>query len=208
MPGAGNAPSAEKAWNGTADTGLFLGILGRDGAMAEYLTLPASNLLPVPPALSDEKAVFTEPLAAVLEILEQVKIQPDHRVAVIGDGKLGLLICMVLRLTGCDLVLVGKHPEKMKLFTDMQGSTITLDAFCADDDRFDVVVEASGHPSGWELAVSRVKPRGIIVLKSTYHGSLNFNPAPLVIDEITVVRVSMRAVRPGPEVDGIGSGRS
>ena len=164
-----------------------LGILGRDGAMAEYLTLPASNLLPVPPALSDEKAVFTEPLAAALEILEQVKIQPDHRVAVIGDGKLGLLICMVLRLTGCDLVLVGKHPEKMKLFTDMQGSTITLDEFGAGDDRFDVVVEASGHPSGWELAVSRVKPRGVIVLKSTYHGSLNFNPAPLVIDEITVV---------------------
>ena len=70
---------------------------------------------------------------------------------------------MVLRLTGCDLVLVGKHPEKMKLFTDMQGSTITLDAFCADDDRFDVVVEASGHPSGWELVVNRVKPRGTIV---------------------------------------------
>jgi len=164
-----------------------LGILGRDGAMAEYLTLPASNLLAVPPALPDEKAVFTEPLAAALEILEQVKIQPDHRVAVIGDGRLGLLICMVLRLTGCDLVLVGKHPEKMKLFTDMQGSTISLDEFCPSDDRFDVVVESSGHPSGWELAINRVKPRGTIVLKSTYHGSLNFNPAPLVIDEITVV---------------------
>lgn len=164
-----------------------LGILGRDGAMAEYLTLPASNLLPVPPSLPDEKAVFTEPLAAALEILEQVKIQPADRVAVIGDGKLGLLICMVLRLTGCDLVLVGKHPEKMKLFTDMKGSTIFLDEFCARDDHYDVVVEASGHQSGWELAVSRVKPRGVIVLKSTYHGSLNFNPAPLVIDEITVV---------------------
>jgi threonine dehydrogenase-like Zn-dependent dehydrogenase len=164
-----------------------LGILGRDGAMAEYLTLPASNLVPVPPDLSDEKAVFTEPLAAALEILEQVKIQPDHRVAVIGDGKLGLLICMVLRLTGCDLVLVGKHPEKLKLFADMHGSTNPLDTFCATDDRFDVIVEASGHPSGWELAVSRVKPRGTIILKSTYHGSLDFNPAPLVIDEITVV---------------------
>ncbi len=164
-----------------------LGILGRDGAMAEYLTLPASNLLPVPPSLPDEKAVFSEPLAAALEILEQVKIQPADRVAVIGDGKLGLLICMVLRLTGCDLVLVGKHPEKMKLFTDMKGLTISLDEFCARDDRFDVMVEASGNQSGWDLAVSRVKPRGVIVLKSTYHGSLNFNPAPLVIDEITVV---------------------
>jgi threonine dehydrogenase-like Zn-dependent dehydrogenase len=164
-----------------------LGILGRDGAMAEYLTLPASNLVPVPDDLPNEKAVFTEPLAAALEILEQVKIQPAHRVAVLGDGKLGLLICMVLRLTGCDLVLVGKHPEKMKFFEDMHGSTIPLDAFRATDDRFDVIVESSGHPSGWELAVSRVEPRGTIILKSTYHGSLNFNPAPLVIDEITVV---------------------
>jgi threonine dehydrogenase-like Zn-dependent dehydrogenase len=164
-----------------------LGILGREGALAEYLTLPATNLSPVPDGLPDEKAVFTEPLAAALEILEQVKIEPEHRVAVIGDGKLGLLICMVLRLTGCDLLLVGKHPEKMELFSTIGGSIISLDEFRGRDDRFDVVVEASGHPSGWELAVSRVKPRGTVVLKSTYHGSLNFNTAPLVIDEITVL---------------------
>ncbi len=164
-----------------------LGILGRDGAMAEYLTLPTSNLVPVPPTLSDEKAVFTEPLAAALEILEQVKIRPEDSVAVIGDGRLGLLVCMVLRLTGCNLLLVGKHPEKLEFFTRMHGSSITLDSFRSREGRFDVVVEASGHPSGWELAVRRVKPRGIIVLKSTYHGGFDFNPAPLVIDEITVV---------------------
>ncbi|MGB6068586.1 MAG: alcohol dehydrogenase catalytic domain-containing protein [Desulfomonilaceae bacterium] len=164
-----------------------LGILGRDGAMAEYLTLPTSNLVPVPHTLSDEQAIFTEPLAAALEILEQVKIRPEDRVAVIGDGRLGLLVCMVLRLTGCDLLLVGKHPEKLEFFARMNGSTITLDSFNARDDRFDAVVEASGHPSGWGLAVSRVKPRGAIVLKSTYHGGFDFNPAPLVIDEIRVV---------------------
>jgi alcohol dehydrogenase len=164
-----------------------LGISGRDGAMAEYLTLPAGNLVPVPPSVPDRKAVFTEPLAAALEILEQVKIAPAYRVAVLGDGKLGQLVSMVLRLTGCDPVLVGKHPEKMALFTHLGGCVMHLDDFMNTQERYDVVVEASGSPSGWELAVKRVKPRGTLVLKSTYHGALNFNPAPLVIDEITVV---------------------
>lgn len=164
-----------------------LGILGRNGAMAEYVTLPTENLLPVPASVSDSKAVFTEPLAAALEIMEQVNIAPSSRVAVMGDGKLGLLIGMVLRLTGCDPLLIGKHPEKMALFEHLGGSVTTLDSFVNTDERFDVVVEASGSPSGWDLAVKRVRPRGTLVLKSTYHGSLNFNPAALVIGEITVV---------------------
>ncbi|MFH1113556.1 MAG: alcohol dehydrogenase catalytic domain-containing protein [Pseudomonadota bacterium] len=164
-----------------------LGILKRDGAFAEYLCLPASNLVEVPQGLSDEEAVFTEPLAAALEILEQVHITPADRVMVIGDGKLGLLIGMVLRLTGCDLLLAGKHPEKLHLLGRMGVSTMTLQEPARRDDLFDVVVEASGRPAGWELAVSRVKPRGFLVLKSTYHGSLDFNTAPLVINEVTVV---------------------
>lgn len=164
-----------------------LGIVGRDGAFAEYLTLPVRNLIPVPDGVSNEQAVFTEPLAAALEILEQVKIRPADRVLVIGDGKLGLLICMVLRLTGCRLTLMGKHPEKLRIFENMGGAVITPAELLETAERFDVVVEASGHPSGWDTAVRRVKPRGTLVLKSTYHGSLSFNPAPLVIDEITVV---------------------
>jgi alcohol dehydrogenase len=164
-----------------------LGILGRDGALAEYVALPTGNLVPVPENLPDEKAVFTEPLAAALEILEQVKIRPVDRVAVIGDGKLGLLICMVLRLTGCDLHLVGKHPEKTALFERLGGQVVHPDTFATGSERFDVVVEASGNGNGWDLAVKSVKPRGTLVLKSTYQGSLDFNPAPLVIDEITVV---------------------
>lgn len=164
-----------------------LGILGRNGAFAEYLTLPAGNLIPVPDSVSNEKAVFTEPLAAALEILEQVKIKPADSVLVIGDGKLGLLICMVLRLTGCRLTLMGKHPEKLQLFRSMGGEVIIPTELAETAERFDVVVEASGHPSGWSTAVERVKPRGTLVLKSTYHGDLSFNPAPLVINEITVV---------------------
>ncbi len=164
-----------------------LGILNRDGAFAEYLTLPTSNLVEVPETLSDEKAVFTEPLAAAVEILEQVHIRPADRIMVIGDGKLGLLISMVLRLTGCDLLLVGKHPEKLEYLERLGGRTMTLETLAGQNDIFDVVVEASGHPSGWGLAMSRVRPRGVLVLKSTYHGSLDFNTAPLVINEVTVV---------------------
>jgi threonine dehydrogenase-like Zn-dependent dehydrogenase len=175
-----------------------IGILGRDGAMAEYLAIPVSNLVPVPDTLPDEKAVFTEPLAAALEIIEQVKIEPSHRVLVIGDGKLGLLVSMVLRLTGCDLTLVGKHRGKMDILTDKGVSLRLLDSFSMSEDKFDVIVEASGNPSGWGLAVSGVKPRGTIILKSTYHGDLNFNPAPLVINEITVV--GSRCGRFGPAI--------
>ncbi|MBM3302080.1 MAG: alcohol dehydrogenase catalytic domain-containing protein, partial [Deltaproteobacteria bacterium] len=104
-----------------------LGILGRNGAFAEYLTLPLSNLTTVPDGLQDEMAVFVEPVAAALEILEQVKINPAHSVLVIGDGKLGLLCCFVLRLTGCRCLLVGKHPEKMALFGRLGGETISVE---------------------------------------------------------------------------------
>ncbi len=181
-----------------------LGILGRNGAMAEYLTLPPSNLISVPDNLGTEKAVFAEPLAAALEILEQVHIKPADEVLVIGDGKLGLLICMVLRLTGCKLLLVGKHPEKLRYFQDLDGATALLHEFADTRDKFDIVVEASGSPGGWRLAVDRVKPRGTLVLKSTYHGSLEFNPAPLVIDEITVVGSRCGQLAPALRVMSLG----
>ena len=164
-----------------------LGIQGRNGAFAEFLTLPQSNLVPVPDGISDEKAVFTEPVAAVLEILEQVHIRPSSNVLVIGDGKLGILISMLLFRTGCEILLVGKHPTKMEIFQHNRGAVTTLDSLKASNKLFDLVVEASGHPSGWDLAIEHVKPRGFLVLKSTYHGTLNFNPAPLVINEITLV---------------------
>ncbi len=94
---------------------------------------------------------------------------------------------MVLRLTGCDLKLIGKHPDKLTLFSQIGGSAELLNKFSEEKRVFDIVIEASGHPSGWDLALENVKPRGTIVLKSTYHGSINFNPAPLVIDEINVL---------------------
>jgi len=162
-----------------------LGILNKDGAFAEYLTLPVKNLREVPPSISDKEAVFTEPLAAALEILEQTKIEPNFSVTIIGDGKLAQLIARVLINIGVRLTVIGKHPEKLKLFADQGVITFLADEISLP--KQDMVIESSGSPTGWELALSLVRPRGTIVLKSTYHKKLTTNPANLVIDEITVV---------------------
>lgn len=164
-----------------------LGIVSRNGAFADYLTLPDSNLHVVPDNVSDQAAVFVEPLAAALEILEQIHVQPQTRVLIIGDGRLGLLICMILRLTGCSITVIGKHANKLEMFRRYSVSTVLLNDSTKIDQKFDLVVEASGNPSGWDTAVRFVKPRGIIVLKSTYHENLSFNPASLVINEISVI---------------------
>lgn len=185
--GCGTCPQCAAGMDRHCPERTVLGILGRDGAMAEYLLLPERNLVPVPNSVSDEQAVFTEPLAAALEILEQVHLEPRSRVLVIGDGKLGLLIAMVLGLTGVELTVLGKHREKLSILEPRGIRTVTPDEAQDESDPFDVVVEASGNSTGWSLAVEKVKPRGTIVLKSTYHGAFDFNPAPLVINEITVV---------------------
>ena len=164
-----------------------LGILLRDGAFREFLTLPEENLHVIPDAISDDEAVFTEPIAAACEILDQVPIAAEHRVAVLGDGKLGLLIAMVLSHAGCQLTLVGKHIQKMDVVKDYPLRRMTIENAQGLSRSFDVVVEATGAPQGWRLALCLVKPRGIIVLKSTFHGEIAFNPAPIVVDEITVV---------------------
>jgi threonine dehydrogenase-like Zn-dependent dehydrogenase len=162
-----------------------LGIGGRDGAFADYLSLPVANLHPVPEAISDEAAVFVEPLAAALEILEQVQIKPTDRVVVLGDGKLGLLVAQVLGLTGCDLAVGGRHEEKLAIL-QRRG----IDARLADElppDKADVVVECTGHPSGFAAARGLVRPRGTLVLKSTFHGNIEVNLSMLVVDEITLI---------------------
>jgi alcohol dehydrogenase len=162
-----------------------LGIGGRDGAFADYLTLPVANLHPVPEAVSDKAAVFVEPLAAALEILEQVQIKPTDRVVVLGDGKLGLLVAQVLGLTGCDLVVGGRHEEKLAIL-QRRG----IDARLADElptEKADVAVDCTGHPSGFAAARGLVKSRGTLVLKSTFHGGVEVNLSMLVVDEITLV---------------------
>jgi alcohol dehydrogenase len=162
-----------------------LGLRDKAGCLAEFITLPMANLHPVPANVPDAFAVFTEPLAAALEILAQTHIGPDSRVLIIGDGKLGLLIALVLRLNGCDLHLLGRHPSKMAPIAARGVHTHLAEDFSAKD--FDVVVEATGSPAGWQTALAAVRPQGLVVVKSTYHGGLDFNPAALVVPEITVI---------------------
>lgn len=162
-----------------------LGIDRRDGTMADAFTLPTKLLYPVPDSVPDEWAVFTEPLAAACEILEQVHIRPTDRVIVLGDGKLGLLIAQVLQLTGCDLLAIGRHQPKLDLLarrgirTALAGEAIEPGA--------DVVVEATGSAAGFAAARSLVRPRGTLVLKSTFHGEVELNLSMVVVDEVTVV---------------------
>ncbi|MDE3076988.1 MAG: alcohol dehydrogenase catalytic domain-containing protein [Chloroflexota bacterium] len=157
-----------------------LGIQGRGGAFAECLALPRANLHEVPDDLPDEVAVFVEPTAAAFEILEQVSLRPTDRVALLGDGKLALLIAQVLR-GRCQLQVFGKHAEKLELLSGVDGTT------AAPEGQFDVVVEATGSEAGFQQALGLVRPRGTLVLKSTVAATSRLNLAPLVVNEVTVI---------------------
>jgi alcohol dehydrogenase len=162
-----------------------LGIVNRDGALAEYLILPTRNLHRVPDAISNAQAVFTEPLAAACEIPDRVHVRPTDRVCVIGDGKLGLLCAQVLHLTGCDLLAVGRHADKLMILKRRGIPTTTDPALIRGT--FDVVVDCTGQASGFELARKLLRPRGALVLKSTFHGAQEMPFAPIVIDEISII---------------------
>ena len=164
-----------------------LGIVGRDGAHAEFLKLPVANLLRVPDEVSDERAVFTEPLSAACGILERAQITKRTSVAVIGDGKLGLLCAQVLATTGAAVTLVGKHPQKLQIVQRRGIETLTIDKARTRTRTCDVVVEASGSSTGFDLALNLLHPRGTLVLKSTFHGATDLNAARIVVDEISVV---------------------
>lgn len=161
-----------------------LGIANQNGCFSEYLCLPVSQLVEVPENLTNEQAVFTEPLAAACEILEQVHIQPMHRVAIVGDGKLAQLIARVIHLTGCDLTIIGKHPSKLSMLVPFGKITVGI----SDDmPKFDFVIDASGSTSGFHDALGIVKPRGVLIVKSTTHDALQLHLAKIVIDEIQVI---------------------
>ena len=179
-----------------------LGIDRRDGAMAERFSLPIACLHEVPAGVPDAAAVFAEPLAAALEIIERAHIRPTERVAVIGDGKLGLLCAQVLRLPGCEVVMVGRHPERWPLLHGLEIATVTAsDLTFADQPgrsrsprsvatqarSFDVVVDCTGHPSGLAIARQLVRPRGRLVLKSTFAAESHLNLSMLVVDEVALI---------------------
>lgn len=162
-----------------------LGIVNRDGAFAEYLCLPVANLYPVPENVPTDIATFTEPLAAALEIQQQVMICADDRVLVVGDGKLGQLVAQTLALTGCQLLVVGRHRDKLANLEARGIKTGLVDA--VTDRTFDISVECTGNPEGFAIARRALRPRGTLVLKSTYAGNLSFDASALVVDEITLI---------------------
>ncbi|MDT8902873.1 MDR/zinc-dependent alcohol dehydrogenase-like family protein [Anaeroselena agilis] len=183
--GCGRCPRCREGLANHCRSRRVLGITGKDGAFAEYLTLPCANLREVPPGVSDLAAVFAEPLAAALEICDQCHIRPSERIAVLGDGKLGQLVARVLSLTGCDLTVVGKHPAKLALL-DGLAATATADA-AGKEGPFDLVVECTGSPAGLAAGQDLVKPRGRIVLKSTFASDAVLSSTLWVVRELTLV---------------------
>jgi len=162
-----------------------LGIQDRDGAFAEYLSVPAANLHRVPDSLSTAAATFTEPLAAALEILEQIAVGPEDRVLLVGDGKLGQLIAQVLARTGCALHAVGRHPRKLDLLRERAIECISAEETAGAD--FDIAIECTGSTEGFGIARGALRPCGTLVLKSTYPGALELDATSIVVDEISVL---------------------
>lgn len=168
-----------------------LGIYQKDGACAEYLTLPEKNLHLLPDDVSDEEAVCIEPLAAGFEIIEQITVTPHNRVCVLGDGKLGLLVAQVLFLTGCHLTVYGKHRHKLSLIEKRGISTV-----CADDIKerdYDIVVDCTGSPSGVVSALQIVRPTGRVVIKTT-----TAHPRIVDLNHVVIQELNLTGSRCGP----------
>ncbi len=193
-------------------TRTVLGIRHKNGCFAEYVTMPVANLHAVPESIPDERAVFVEPLAAAFEIAEQIDLAKHADALVLGDGKLGLLTAMVLRHRGLDVTVAGRHDRKLALARNVGARTIAPHDVAARS--FDLVVEATGAPTGLTAALAAVEPRGTIVLKSTFHGTAVLATAPIVVDEVTLVgsrcgpfapaiaALREHAIDPFPLVDG------
>lgn len=163
-----------------------LGIANHDGAFAEYLTLPVENLHLIDESIEDEQAVFVEPLAAALEILEQVMIKPSDHILLIGCGRLGLLIAQVIGLLSNPFIALAKYPQQQNLLTKWNIPYITSPDQI-EEKSFDLVIEATGSPAGFDLARKAIRPRKTIVLKSTYHGNVEINLSAIVVDEINLI---------------------
>jgi threonine dehydrogenase-like Zn-dependent dehydrogenase len=178
-----------------------LGILGRDGTFAEFLTLPDTNLLPLPDSIPDDAAVFTEPLAAAFEIFEQIHIGRNQSILVLGDGRLGAMVALVLKSRSYEPLVVGHHPEKLERLCAFGLRT----AENTSDTKFDVVIDCTGKGDGFREALATVAPRGTIVLKSTAAAGAELNLAPAVINEITVL--GSRCGRFAPALEALAANR-
>jgi 2-desacetyl-2-hydroxyethyl bacteriochlorophyllide A dehydrogenase len=162
-----------------------LGILNKDGVFAEYVTLPVRNLHKIPDSISDEEAVFIEPLAAAYEIMDQVSMSSSDKICVLGDGKLGLLTAQVIATSGSRVTAIGRHIEKLSVLDGIGIKTRLSTEFIGRD--FDIVIDCTGSPSGIRTALQMVKPRGKIVLKTTTAKKIQIDMNPFVINEISLI---------------------
>jgi threonine dehydrogenase-like Zn-dependent dehydrogenase len=201
--GCGECESCKKGMARHCPTRTVLGILKRDGAFAEYLSLPEKNLHVIPDSITDEQAVFVEPLAAAFEIKEQVKLQPEWSVAVVGDGRLAQLITQVLKLTCPNLTCFGKHKNKLASLINI-GVKIKIGIEESDEQSFDLVVEATGSNSGFADTMKLIKPRGTVILKSTIASRENLDLTPTVVNEITLVGSRCGLFKPA--IDALATG--
>lgn len=181
----GQCPTCAQGLGRHCPTRRVMGIVNADGSFAEYVRVPVVNLHPVPAGVSDEAAVFTEPLAAAYAILDQVAVLPSHEVLVLGDGKLGLLCAQVLHTTGAQVSLVGKHAHKLALLQQRGIHTVLQHEWRPRP--MDLVVEATGSTAGLASAIASLRPRGTLVLKSTVAAAHAVDLAPLVVNEITII---------------------
>jgi alcohol dehydrogenase len=163
-----------------------LGIVNQPGAFSEYFVLPDRNLFPIPESLASERAVFVEPLAAACEILDQVTIPHGEAIAVLGDGKLGLLIAQTLAVHGYPVRLFGRHWQKLRIAAAAGVQTEIVEGKLPEAE-FNWVVDATGSPEGLRAAAAMARPRGTVILKSTVHGSVAMDMAGVIVNEITLV---------------------
>lgn len=185
--GCGQCAGCRAAGRGHCDGRSVIGIRGRDGAFAEYLSLPASNLHAIPDVMDDLTAVFVEPTAAACRVPEQVAIEPGMRAAVVGAGRLGNLVAQVLRGRGADAVVIVRNQSRRAVIEALGLTCVNVDSLSALSRRFDLVVDATGAADGFATAAALVRPRGTLVVKSTIHGETPIALSPLVVDEITIV---------------------
>ena len=201
--GCGKCDYCEKGLERHCPDRTVLGILKRDGAFAEFLSLPEKNLHVIPDSISDEQAVFVEPLAAAFEIGEQVSLQPQWGVAVVGDGRLAQLIIQVLKLRCSNITCFGRHKTKLQSLVN-GGTKIKVGIDPSDEQSFDLVVDATGSNSGFTDAMKLIKPRGTVVLKSTVASKENLDLAPAIINEITLVGSRCGLFKPA--IDALATG--
>lgn len=182
--GCGKCPMCRAGLKRHCPHRTVLGISHKDGAMAEFLTLPVENLHTLPEEIEFTTAIFVEPLAAACEILEQTHIKPEHRILVIGDGKLAALVAQVLSIINPHIAVVGKSARKVKLLIKLG---VHADLEIKKDSSWDMIVECTGNPEGLKLALNYVKPRGTIILKSTYNQHISIDQNQIVVNELTLM---------------------